>query len=582
MMTDIKIHRSVRRPRGVILITAMWICIALAAVVLVLCRQMMIESMTSTQHVAQAKASAAEIGAEQFVMSVLEQELGTPNTAGSPGYKDQVQWERREVGDCYVYWIRNNPDEEDAQQYGIVDEGSKVDLNTSTTDMLNLLPEMDQYTSVAAAIKDWVDPDEDVTTDAYTGEEGAESTYYEGLDTPYHAKNLPLESVEELRLVAGVDEELLYGADTNHNGVVDINESANADASLNFETSSLGIVPFVTVYGLKATNPILTPSDTGPTGVAPTTTTNTNTATATTNPNSSPAGIYSDPFGNIVVDVNSTTTQQLQLVLQQYIGGTRANTILTATTARTSPTTAGRGTTGRGATGRGATGATGTTATGPFTSIWDWAVTTQLTVDEFTEVYPYVVAILPTPTATTTTTTTTTPPANTTGTTTAASAPTTPVGRININTAAKPAMMCIPGLEEADVDAIIAYREGLVGQDPTQVPIVAWLLDNVIQPGTDGTSVASKLTQAGPYITGQSTVFSADIVTVTKDGRAFKRVKIVVDDSTGTPQIIYRRDLSDGGWPLSADIRDLLRKGEEPPITGNNGVTSSSSPVGLN
>ena len=111
--------------------------------------------------------------------------------------------------------------------------------------MMDLLPSMDQYTSVAAAIIDWIDPDEDVTTDAITGEEGSESTYYEGLDPPYHAKNLPLESVDELRLVAGVDDGLLYGADTNHNGVVDPDESANADASLNFETSMLGITPLV-------------------------------------------------------------------------------------------------------------------------------------------------------------------------------------------------------------------------------------------------------------------------------------------------------------------------------------------------
>ena len=32
MMTKIIIHRPLRRPRGVVLITAMWICIALAAV----------------------------------------------------------------------------------------------------------------------------------------------------------------------------------------------------------------------------------------------------------------------------------------------------------------------------------------------------------------------------------------------------------------------------------------------------------------------------------------------------------------------------------------------------------------------
>jgi len=99
-----------------------------------------------------------------------------------------------------------------------------------------------------------------------------------------------------------------------------------------------------------------------------------------------------------------------------------------------------------------------------------------------------------------------------------------------------------------------------------QVGDISWVLDAGID--------QAKLIQAGKYMTGSSTIFSADIVTVSQDGRGFKRVKIVVDGSSGTPQIIYRRDLTDAGWPLDPQIRENLLKGIAPTATSTvNGST---------
>ena len=55
------------------------------------------------------------------------------------------------------------------------------------------------------AIKDWVDPDDEVT------KFGAENGYYQALDRPYSCKNAPLDSVEELLFVKGITKELFYG-----------------------------------------------------------------------------------------------------------------------------------------------------------------------------------------------------------------------------------------------------------------------------------------------------------------------------------------------------------------------------------
>jgi general secretion pathway protein K len=55
------------------------------------------------------------------------------------------------------------------------------------------------------AIKDWIDADNEVT------KFGAEDAYYQSLEKPYHCKNAPIESLEELLFVRGISLELFSG-----------------------------------------------------------------------------------------------------------------------------------------------------------------------------------------------------------------------------------------------------------------------------------------------------------------------------------------------------------------------------------
>jgi len=66
----------------------------------------------------------------------------------------------------------------------------------------------------------------------------------------------------------------------------------------------------------------------------------------------------------------------------------------------------------------------------------------------------------------------------------------------------------------------------------------------------------------GDRITGKSFQYSADIVAVSGNGRAYKRCRIVVNASGTTPQIVYRRDLTDRGWPMDPEILASLRSGQ--------------------
>lgn len=59
--------------------------------------------------------------------------------------------------------------------------------------------------AIVDAIKDWIDPDDIVTGD------GAESSYYARHDPPYATKNAPLDCLEELLMIKGIDKELFTG-----------------------------------------------------------------------------------------------------------------------------------------------------------------------------------------------------------------------------------------------------------------------------------------------------------------------------------------------------------------------------------
>jgi hypothetical protein len=245
-----------------------------------------------------------------------------------------------------------------------------------------------------------------------------------------------------------------------------------------------------------------------------------------------------------------------------------------------------------------------------------------------TPLFNVLTCIVPATTTTTTTTTTTqssvTEP---TATNPTGAPPQTKFAKLNVNTALLPALYCVFAYAEfqasqsqqnsqnvavasdpdslalQDAEYVISTREEypVTATNSLQLANISWLMD-IIDPAV--------LAQAGPYLTGTSTVYSADIVTVSQDGRAFKRVKIVVDasamyaaqvadanaylsgstetgistlggTSSGTafstgPVVVYRRDLTEAGWPMDPEIRRALRRGELPQQAVTNSGTAAS------
>ncbi|MFW5863871.1 MAG: helix-hairpin-helix domain-containing protein [bacterium] len=226
--------------RASALIIVMIMTLGLVAVILIFVHSVRLEYRAAGNSQAALEADQAIQGMERYVSWILT-DIVTP---GEMPDGEEYDFTAMQAGDATI-WLIGRDDDESAESpvFGLVDEASKLNLNTASLEMLQALPNMDA--DVAAAIVDWRDTDSELT------EGGAEAQDYLLLDPAYNCKDGPFETVEELRLVMGVDIERLYGEDTNRNGILDPNEddgdlskpADNQDGKLD-----CGLLEYVTIY----------------------------------------------------------------------------------------------------------------------------------------------------------------------------------------------------------------------------------------------------------------------------------------------------------------------------------------------
>jgi type II secretory pathway component PulK len=126
-------------------------------------------------------------------------------------------------------------------------------------------------------------------------------------------------------------------------------------------------------------------------------------------------------------------------------------------------------------------------------------------------------------------------------------------GLVNVNTASQAVLACIPGLTNGQAATLVSYRQ----QNTNNLNgSIGWVTQSGLQ--------TSDLTLAGPYLTGKTYQYMADIAAIGHDGRGYRRMRFVFDLAQGgAPIIRYRQDLTHLGWALGKDVRDkwVMAKG---------------------
>lgn len=432
--------------RASVLIIVLWIAFGLVSVALYFAHSMGFELRSADNRVAGLEADQAIDGAARYVGYILtlqqQQQPGVIPQAGT------YQAESLVIGDATCWFIGRTDQVTHAvagvPSFGLVDEASRLNLNTVDYTNLQFLPLITP--EFAAAIVDWRDTNSDVTIG------GAENETYMRLKPPYACKNASFESVDELRLVFGADLEALYGEDANLNGVLDVNEN-DGDVSLPWDNHDghldAGLFEYLTVYTREPVN--------------------------RTN------GL---PRIN-VTDTSATNRQQLALLFADKFTASRAQEILNAIPAAQ-----------------------------PIRSVLEFYIQSGMKPEEFTMLESEVRGA-------------------------------TLEGLVNVNSASAAVLACIPGIGTTNAPSLVAYRQSN-GGNSTSLGWVSQVLDR------------NAAIQAGPYLTGLSYQFSADIAAVGHYGRGYRRVRFVFDLSDGVAKIISRKDLSDLGWALGRDVHQQL------------------------
>lgn len=426
---------------GSVLIIVLWISIGLVAIALYFVNSMTYELRASDNRVSGLAAEQAIEGGARYVSYVLS---NFATNGAMPGNK-QFDSTAVPVGDAHFWLIGRDPSGKPSSDpyFGLIDEASKLNLNTASTNSLLYLPNM--TLNFANAIADW----------RSTNGLGLYSLNYNALG--YSDKNAPFETEDELRLVYGATMDLLTGEDLNQNGILDSNEK---DLNGNGQVDP-GLFEYVTVYSRE--------------------------------PNF-------NADGNMMTNVNNS--QQLQAVLQSHFGSSRANEIISRL---------------------------GTTT---FASLLQFYLASGLSSSDFAQIAD--------------------------GLTASTNAYT--YGLVNINTADDVVLTALfmgvdtsisESTAESAAQNVINYREQ--NSSSASLNSVAWVADAL-----GSTSPVVRALAGGDYITTRSFQFTADIAAVGPFGRGYRRVKFIFDTSNGTPQIIYRQDLSQLGWALGDKVRATL------------------------
>ena len=216
--------------KGLVLVAVLWVVVVLIVLVTVLGRKSRLDTKVCLARMEGLRCKwACRAGIEKAVGILNEDTRGSDNL-----------WD---------LWSDNEEDFNDIElercrfTVRVIDEASKLNINTATKGQLLGLPDMVE--EIADAIIDWRDSDDTPS------EAGAEGGYYENLPYGYMARNGPFRTIRELLLVKDVSEQLFYGEDTNFNDQLDYNERDGDESPPNDDGDSeldRGWIAYLTCY----------------------------------------------------------------------------------------------------------------------------------------------------------------------------------------------------------------------------------------------------------------------------------------------------------------------------------------------
>lgn len=229
--------KSLPQSRGSVLIIVLWVCLGLVTLTVYFAGSMSSELRAGDNRAAEIAARAAVAGGTRYAAYILSQFA----TNGKVPNREDYKAELLPIGDATCWFIGRDNDNPATEQpvFGLIDEASKLNLNTASRAMLQELPGMTP--DLIDAIMLWKSRNNGSSND----------NVYARMDPPRTNKGAPFETVDELRLVNGATLDILFGEDTNRNGALDDNENDSDQSAPRDNGDGViqpGVLEYLTVY----------------------------------------------------------------------------------------------------------------------------------------------------------------------------------------------------------------------------------------------------------------------------------------------------------------------------------------------
>ena len=192
---------NIRNNKGIALVITLLVLTLLIVVILEFSQGMRVEARAAANFRDDIKAYYLARSGVTFAIAMLEDDNKTDQNYDSLNELWAQKIPPIPLGDGFV-------------SVEITDEDSRINVNKMSTGfgtvngetmrlfMVRFLKQFELEEDIADSIADWTDTDDSERIPV-----GAESNYYQSLEDPYEAKNKPFDSIQELRLIKGLENE---------------------------------------------------------------------------------------------------------------------------------------------------------------------------------------------------------------------------------------------------------------------------------------------------------------------------------------------------------------------------------------